>query len=93
MGGQGSQSASHMETAAELEHRRLATKAESHSSFRQEGGGQSRALGGVGSKSSEKARKQGRWSETGRSDLKTIEVHGAGGEKIAKFHSFIHSLS
>ena len=85
--------ASHVEVAAELGHQRLAAEAESHPSSRQEGGGQSRALGGVGPKSSEKARKQGRWSETGRSDLKTIEVHGAGGEKIAKFHSFIHSLS
>lgn len=61
MGGQGSWSASHMEVAAELEHRRLATKAESHLSSRQEGGGQSTALGGargVGPKSSKKARKQ-----------------------------------
>lgn len=37
MGGQGSWSASHMEVAAELEHRRLATKAESRLSSRQEG--------------------------------------------------------
>ena len=37
MGGQGSWSASHMEVAAELEHRHLATKAESHPSSRQEG--------------------------------------------------------
>ena len=61
MGGQGSWSASHMEVAAELEHRRLATKAESHPSSRQEGGGQSMALvggRGVGPKSSKKARKQ-----------------------------------
>ena len=48
MGGQGSWSASHMEVAAELEHRRLATKAESHLPSRQEGGGQSTALGGAG---------------------------------------------
>ena len=46
VGGQGSWSASHVEAAAELGHRRLATKAESHPSSRQDGGGQGRALGG-----------------------------------------------
>ena len=59
MGGQGSWSASHMEVSTELEHRRLATKAESHPSSRQEGGGQTRAMeGGVGPKSSKKVRRQ-----------------------------------
>ena len=37
--------ASHVEVAAELGHQRLAAEAESHPSSRQEGGGQSRALG------------------------------------------------
>ena len=59
MGGQGSWSASHMEVSAELKHQRLATKAESHPSSRQEGGGQTRAMeGGVGPKSSKKVRRQ-----------------------------------
>ena len=92
-GGQGSWSASHVVAAAELGHRRLATKAESHPSSRQDGGGQGRALGGAGPKSREKARKQGCWNETGRGDWETIEVQGAGGEKIEKFHSFIHSFN
>ena len=93
MGGQGSWSASHMEVAAELEHRRLATKAESHLSSRQEGGGQSTALGGGGVWDPNPARRPGNrcWSETGRGDLKTTEMQGAGREKIEKFHSFTHS--
>ena len=49
--------------------------------------------GGSGPKSREKARKQGCWNETGRGDWETIEVQGAGGEKIEKFHSFIHSFN
>ena len=57
MGGQGSWSASHMEVAAELEHRHLATKAE-RPIIQAGGGHQSRALGRAGPKSREKARKQ-----------------------------------